>query len=164
MKIEFNIRYWAILLWSLAMVQGLALSQMQNACALSGDASVGAVDVQPAINMALGLTACTTNIDAAGNVVVVQRVIDAALGGSWGSAGVSGGIPARLTQCGSTIAVYNGSASTINTAISNCPAGQFVSLGAGTSNLNIMQQVTDFISSDGNYKQAHEICRLESIT
>lgn len=55
---------------------------------------------------------------------------------NWANAGVSGGIPARLTQCGSTIAAYNGSANTINTAIANCTAGQFLQLGAGTFNLN----------------------------
>ncbi len=82
MKLESNFRRLAILLGLLATVHGPAWSQMQNACALSGDATVSAVDVQQAINMALGLTTCNTNIDGAGvcNVVVVQRVIDAALG------------------------------------------------------------------------------------
>src|ERR1700734_3006829 len=54
---------------------------------------------------------------------------------NWANAGVIGGIPARLTQCGSTIAAYNGTAAPINTAIANCTSGQFVSLGAGTFNL-----------------------------
>lgn len=53
----------------------------------------------------------------------------------WSQAGIPGGIPARTTQCGSTIAAYSGSATTINTAIQNCTAGQFVSLGTGTFNL-----------------------------
>jgi len=58
-------------------------------------------------------------------------------GGSWESlVGVEGGIPNRTTQCGSTIAPYTGSASTINTAIANCPANQFIQLGAGTFNLS----------------------------
>lgn len=82
MKLESNMQRLAIVFGLLVIVPGLAHSQMQNACALSGDATVSAVDVQLAINMALGLTACNTNIDGAGvcNVVVVQRVIDAALG------------------------------------------------------------------------------------
>ena len=81
-KMKFNMCRLTVLLGLLTMVQGLAWSQMQNACALSGDASVSAADVQLAVNMALGLTTCNTNIDGAGvcNVVVVQRVINAALG------------------------------------------------------------------------------------
>jgi len=55
---------------------------------------------------------------------------------NWSNAGIPGGIPNRTTQCGATIAGYSGSASTINSAIANCPAGQFVSLGAGTFNLS----------------------------
>lgn len=82
MTLKSNIRHLAIFVGSLVMVQGLAWPQMQSACALSGDATVSASDVQLSVNMALGLTACNTNIDGAGicNVVVVQRVIDAALG------------------------------------------------------------------------------------
>jgi hypothetical protein len=81
-KIKCKMCRLTALLGLLAMVQGLAWSQMQNACAVSGDATVSAVDVQQSINMALGLSSCTTNIDGAGvcNVVVVQRVINAALG------------------------------------------------------------------------------------
>jgi hypothetical protein len=54
-----------------------------NACDLSKDGTVNVVDVQLAINMAIGLLPCNINIDGAGvcNVVVVQRVINAALGG-----------------------------------------------------------------------------------
>jgi hypothetical protein len=55
---------------------------------------------------------------------------------NWTNAGIPGGIPNRTTQCGSTIAPYSGSASTINTAIANCTAGDYVSLGAGTFNLS----------------------------
>jgi hypothetical protein len=57
--------------------------------------------------------------------------------GRWeGNVGVSGGIPSRTVQSGSTIAPYTGSASTINTAIANCPDDQYVQLGAGTFNLS----------------------------
>ncbi len=60
---------------------------------------------------------------------------------NWSSAGIPGGIPSRTTQCGATIAAYGtsgtpASPSTINTAIAACPAGEFVSLGAGTFYLN----------------------------
>lgn len=54
----------------------------------------------------------------------------------WAAAGVEGGIPARATQCGSTIAAYSGTAATINTAIGNCTEGQHVKLGAGTFTLS----------------------------
>lgn len=42
----------------------------------------------------------------------------------------------RTTQCGSTIAAYSGSASTINSALSGCAAGDYVQLGAGTFTLS----------------------------
>jgi hypothetical protein len=55
-----------------------------NPCALTGDATVSAADVQAAINMTLGLSPCTANIAGLDvcNIVVVQRVINAALGGA----------------------------------------------------------------------------------
>jgi hypothetical protein len=52
------------------------------------------------------------------------------------AAGVQGGIPsATWTQCGSTIAAYNGAGQTIQTAINNCAANHYVLLGPGTFNL-----------------------------
>jgi len=67
-------------------------------------------------------------------------IIDPSRAIDWSAApnipGVSGGIPNRTTQCGSTIAAYTGTAATINTAISSCTPNQFVSLGAGTFNLS----------------------------
>lgn len=58
-------------------------------------------------------------------------------GGTWeGLVGVQGGIPSRTAQFGSTIAPYSGAPTTINNAIANCPAGQFVALGAGTFSLS----------------------------
>jgi len=55
-----------------------------NGCDLNNDGKVDGTDVQSAINMSIGVTApCTANVYGAGvcNVVVVQRVINAALGG-----------------------------------------------------------------------------------
>ena len=63
-------------------------------------------------------------------------IIDSSRAIDWSSAGIPGGIPSRSTQCGSTIAAYSGTAATINAAIQNCTAGQFVNLGAGTFNLS----------------------------
>jgi hypothetical protein len=53
---------------------------------------------------------------------------------NWNQAGST--IQHRTTQCGATISAYSGSASTINNAISSCPAGQYVQLGTGTFNLS----------------------------
>ena len=55
-----------------------------NACDLTNDGKVDASDVQSAINMSLGLSTCSANIYGSNvcNVVVVQRVINASLGGT----------------------------------------------------------------------------------
>jgi len=62
-----------------------AWAQIQiNACDLNGDGVVNSADVTLAVNMTLGSPTCTADILAINvcNVVVVQRVINAALGGS----------------------------------------------------------------------------------
>jgi hypothetical protein len=64
------------------------------------------------------------------NPIAAARRID------WSQAGPAGGIPNRATQCGATIAAYTGPAATINNAITACPAGQVVQLGAGTFTLS----------------------------
>jgi hypothetical protein len=53
-----------------------------NACDLNGDGIVNNTDVQMAVNMSLGVTACSMNINGSGvcNVVGVQRVINASMG------------------------------------------------------------------------------------
>lgn len=55
-----------------------------NACDLNGDGKVDSSDVQAAVNMSLGLSSCSANIYGANvcNVVVVQRVVNASLGGT----------------------------------------------------------------------------------
>jgi hypothetical protein len=52
-------------------------------CNLNQDASTNVADVQLSVNMVLGLAPCTANIVAPGvcDIVVVQRVVNAALGG-----------------------------------------------------------------------------------
>jgi len=69
----------------LAILPRSAWSQA-NPCDLNNDGVVNVVDVQLAINMAVGVAPCLANVDGIGvcNVVVVQRVINAALGGSCG--------------------------------------------------------------------------------
>jgi hypothetical protein len=55
-----------------------------NGCDLNLDGKVDTADVQAAINMSLGVSPCTANIAGIKvcNVVVVQRVINASLGGA----------------------------------------------------------------------------------
>ncbi len=55
-----------------------------NACDLNSDGKVNSTDVQSAINMSLGLNPCSANVYGAGvcNVVVVQRVVNASMGGT----------------------------------------------------------------------------------
>jgi hypothetical protein len=67
-------------LFSPSAVQAQAL----NACDLTGNGVVDALDVESAVNMALGLVSCTANVAGSGvcNIVVVQRVTNAALGGT----------------------------------------------------------------------------------
>lgn len=65
------------------LVASAGLVWPQSACDLNRDGSLNVVDVQVAVNMALGLlTPCTANINGAGvcNIVTVQRVINASLG------------------------------------------------------------------------------------
>jgi len=59
-------------------------SQAANACDLNQDGVVDFLDVQLANNMALGLVPCTADVAGPGvcNVVMVQRVTNAALGGA----------------------------------------------------------------------------------
>jgi hypothetical protein len=54
-----------------------------NECDLDSNGAVTSSDMDAAVSMSLGLSPCTANILGAGvcNVVVVQRVVNAALGG-----------------------------------------------------------------------------------
>lgn len=74
---------------------------------------------------AAGLLTLHLSAQTATEVIASSRRMD------WSTAG-AGPIPSRDTQCGATIQPYSGSASSINSALQNCPAGQHVQLGAGT--------------------------------
>jgi len=67
-----------------AMILSPSSWAQTSACDLNADGVVDVADVQLAINMAIGLTPCTATVYGAGtcNAVVVQRVTNAALGGS----------------------------------------------------------------------------------
>jgi hypothetical protein len=74
----------SVFIASLFLFSGAAWGQSGNACDLNQDGKVDAADVQTAINGTLGLSSCTANVFGAGvcNVVVVQRVVNASLGGT----------------------------------------------------------------------------------
>jgi len=61
-----------------------SIQAQTNPCDLTGDAVVDVADVQLAINMVIGQAVCTANIIGPGvcNIVVVQRVVNAAMGGT----------------------------------------------------------------------------------
>jgi len=67
-----------------------AWAQAANACDLNQDGVVNVLDIQLAINMALGSAPCTANVAGAGvcNIAVVQRVTNAVLSGTC-STGIS---------------------------------------------------------------------------
>jgi hypothetical protein len=71
--------------WITAAVFMLApLWAQSTVCDLNSDGAIDVADVQLAINMASGVTPCSANVYGAGvcNIVVAQRVVNAALGGA----------------------------------------------------------------------------------
>jgi hypothetical protein len=61
-----------------------AWAQAANACDLNRDGVVNVLDIQLAVNMALGVAPCTANVVGAGvcNIVVIQRITNAVLSGT----------------------------------------------------------------------------------
>ena len=130
------IRRLALQLGLLAVVPVVAWPQGTSACDFVAPfGTVDAADVQAIINMTLGISPCTVNIGGAGvcNAAVVQRVINAALGGScvtgfgavahyaalnWnasGSPGISGYNVYRSTTPTATLA--NGQYTKVNSSL-----------------------------------------------
>ena len=72
------------LLYAGVFVFSVSAWAQSSACDLTADGKVDAGDVQAAINMSLGVSSCNANIYGANvcNVVVVQRVVNASLGGT----------------------------------------------------------------------------------
>jgi hypothetical protein len=68
---------------SLVLLFSVSVWGQANNCDLNLDGKVDVADVQAVINMTLGLAPCTANIAGANvcDAVVVQRVINASLGG-----------------------------------------------------------------------------------
>lgn len=106
-----------------------------NACDLNQDGAVNQVDVSLAINMALGQVPCTANIDGAGvcNVIVVQRVANAAAAGGTCLVNTSTSHSVTLTWVSSTSPNITG----YNIYRSSSSSGPFTKLNsaviAGTS-------------------------------
>ena len=99
-----------LLISALAAVSGA--NGAQNACDLNNDGSVNATDVNLAVNMALGMTACTANIVGAGvcNMVMVQRVLNAVSSGACVTTGTGNTHSVTLTwaaSASSNVAGYN---------------------------------------------------------
>src|SRR5690349_18154669 len=93
----------------LGLFGSAAMQAQTSPCDLNGDGLVDIADVQLATNMSIGQVTCAANIVAPAvcNIVVVQRVVNAALGGAC----VTGpGHNATLTWTASTstnVAGYN---------------------------------------------------------
>jgi hypothetical protein len=86
-----------------------ASAQALNACDLNKDGAVNNSDVQLAVNMSLGTTTCTANVLGASvcNVVTVQRVVNAALGGACVTASSHSVALSWAASTSSNIAGYN---------------------------------------------------------
>jgi hypothetical protein len=108
MKFKSNIGRLAVLVGLVAIIPEAVWSQ-GNACDLNNDGTVNVVDVQLSINMALDLLPCTANVVGAGvcNVVVVQRVINTALGGTCTASNVHSTALAWSASTSSNVAGYN---------------------------------------------------------
>ena len=83
-RLIFRFRRLTFGIGLLAITSGLGWSQTSACDLVAPFGTVDAADVQAAINMTLGISPCTANIGGAVvcNAAVVQRVINAALGGT----------------------------------------------------------------------------------
>ena len=82
---EYRWRWSAFVVGFLALLWPAVLAaQGLNPCDLTGDGTVNAADVNLAVSMALGQSACQGNVSGTGacTVVSVQRVVNAALSGT----------------------------------------------------------------------------------
>lgn len=82
-KFNHSFKKGAIVLIGLVSLCPLLPAQ-SNPCDLNGDGVVNSTDVTLAVNMALGTTTCTANLEGADvcTVITVQRVVNASLGGT----------------------------------------------------------------------------------
>src|ERR1700730_1195989 len=113
----------------LSLLCGQAWAQIQvNACDLNLDGVVNSADVTLAVNMDLGQSACAADIVGINlcNVVVVQRVTNAALGGS-----CVAGSPHTVTLSWTASITPNVSYNVYRATTSGGPYTKFGSVGVG---------------------------------
>ena len=131
-----HIRHFALQFGLLALMPVLAWPQGTSACDFVAPfGTVDVADVQAIINMTIGISPCTVNIGGQGvcNAAVVQRVINAALGGTCvtGFGAVAHYATLNWTASGSPgISGYNVYRATSPTALPSQPSAA----GAAASN------------------------------
>jgi hypothetical protein len=110
-RLFFGYRRLAFGIGLLAITSGAGWSQTSACDLVAPFGTIDAADVQAAINMTLGISPCTANIGGAVacNAAVVQRVINAALGGTCvtGVGTVAHYVTMGWTASTSSVAGYN---------------------------------------------------------
>jgi len=131
-----HIRRWAFQIGLLAIASGVAWTQTQvNACDVASQGTVNQADVTAIVNMTIGETPCPTTVNIAGpgvcNAAVVQRVINAALGGACvtGYGAVPHYVTLNWTASTTPSVTYN----VYRTTTSGVYAGALASAGAATT-------------------------------
>jgi hypothetical protein len=130
-------------------------AQNLSPCDLNQDGVISILDVQLAINMALGSTPCSANIAGPGvcNVVVVQRVTNAVLGGLCVS-GLPHSVSVSWTASTSQNVTYNVYRSTVSSGPYTKMTSQPVSATTYTDNTvqggQVYFYVATAVDSSGN--------------
>lgn len=138
-----------------------AWAQSSNPCDLTGDGKVDAADVTAAINMSLGLpgSSCTANIYGTNvcNVVMVQRVINASLGGACvtGTGAVAHSVSLNWTVSSSSgvtgYKVYRGTASggpySLVTTVGTTPSATDSSVTSGQTYYYVLTTLAGGVES-----------------
>jgi hypothetical protein len=154
-------RTWQLLTLAIGLTFASAPVWAQlNACDLNSDGIVDVSDVQLAVNMSVGSTTCTANIMGSGvcNVIVVQRVVNAALGQGC----VTGsGHTAALTWVASTsagVAGYNVYRGTVSggpyTLVNSTPVAAVTYTDSGVAAGTTYYYVVRSVGSDGSLSAA----------
>lgn len=110
MAIRYRTRgiFLATLVAGLSTIAEPVRGQASNACDLNADGTVDVLDVQLATNMTLGTSPCSANVAGTNvcNIVVIQRVVNAALGGAC-LTGTVHSVSLSWTASTSTVVGYN---------------------------------------------------------
>lgn len=87
-----------------------------------------------AVVLAMGLLVSRVSVDEGPDETYWDGLLDPARAKDWHLVGIDGGVPARTTQCGSTL-TDGASTATIQSTMNACTEGQVVVFGAGTFTL-----------------------------